>query len=218
MGAVEEEFLNIKAGYGGSALVVYMRIGKNASKVRNGKYKVLLSHGNDDRTNLDFDDSVPSRKVNNSFEESKAQTKKIAQQQLDSNMNALLAARAERNDEDGLDIENGIVEKKVNQSSSVVQASPIERFNFANYAHSSVNTTRERIQAPLPAQPISSSIPLPVVKPITLSTTSINQTQAPFNLSQPSSASSNQLKPLMSKPKFNELLREELINRLYMIK
>ena len=85
-----------------------------------------------------------------------------------------------------------------------------EKFNFASYAHSSANTTRERIQNPIPK---SSDQVMPLVQPISINTPPINQNQ--ILLSKPATCS---LKPLMSKPKFNELLKDELINRLYMIK
>lgn len=53
MSAIEEEFVQMKAGPT-TALIVYLRTGKNAFKVKNGRYKVNMSQGLDATSNLDF--------------------------------------------------------------------------------------------------------------------------------------------------------------------
>ena len=68
MSALEEEFVQMKAGPT-IQLIVYLRSGKNAFKVKNGRYKVNMSQGLDVASNLDFQDS--GQRQSNAFEEAK---------------------------------------------------------------------------------------------------------------------------------------------------
>ena len=56
MSAIEEEFVQMRAGPT-TNLVVYLRPGKNAFKVKNGRYQVNMSQGVDVTSSLDFQDS-----------------------------------------------------------------------------------------------------------------------------------------------------------------
>ena len=46
MNAIEEEFIKMQTGPT-TSIIVYLRVGRNAIKVRNGKFKVIMSNGID---------------------------------------------------------------------------------------------------------------------------------------------------------------------------